>query len=125
MAEGIVSTHPLYVASQDVNPSEILADLPAVIKDYSKSEKSITNNDEQMKIAWRYQNMKIANSSPSDEFGHYYDLTKKMDKEFLDSSKTFFWNEEYIKKETKIFKNNDYMNFSLTMVFFMSISKFI
>lgn len=108
LAEGIVSSHELFVASQDTQPSQLISELPAVIENPSSSISSI--NDDKMQIAWRYQNMRVADLSDNEQtFGHYYDLTKKMDKNTIDRVKIIQWNGEkniYFND----FKWNKYLN---------------
>ncbi|KAK0159586.1 hypothetical protein PV327_010682 [Microctonus hyperodae] len=94
LAEGIVSSHELFVASQDTQPSQLISELPAVIENPSSSSIPLMNDDK-MQIAWRYQNMRVADLSNNEQtFGHYYDLTKKMDKDTIDKAKIIQWNGE-------------------------------
>lgn len=92
MAEGVVSTHSSLVISQDIQPSNIIDELPAVVNSNPTGE-DIDFREDQMKIAWRYKNMKVVESSPTDSitFGHYYDLTKTMDPETVKSANIFTW----------------------------------
>jgi len=95
LAEGVVSGHALFLASAEPEPNSILKDLPQQIDDKeSKTAGSSVHNPEQktpstdqsMKIAWRYQNQPKFESSPSyAKFGHYFDLTKVMDKQKISS----------------------------------------
>ncbi|XP_031780894.1 elongator complex protein 4 [Nasonia vitripennis] len=116
IAEGIVNSHSLFVASQDLKPSHILGELPAVDEESIKKHDSFTT-DEEMKIAWRYQNMKVFDSSPGDSstFGHYYDLTKKMKKETLERVNMTTWDGENVKKQNGIFENDAYMDLLLNI----------
>ncbi|KAG7204657.1 hypothetical protein KM043_005072 [Ampulex compressa] len=63
MAEGIVTSQPLIVGSLDVKPSQLIQEMPAVAADSIPRGES-QNANEQMMIAWRYQNLKIIDSSP-------------------------------------------------------------
>lgn len=117
IAEGIINKHSLFVASQDIKPNQIINDLPAIEETQSCSTKKIESfkNDE-MKIAWRYQNMKIYDSSnESSVFGHYYDLTKKMSKETLESANIETWNGDNIKCQNVTFDNEAYMDLLLNV----------
>jgi len=52
----------------------------------------ISDSDDKMSIAWRYQNMQVAHSSPtSTSFGHHYDLTKPIDTEVLKGTDVCYW----------------------------------
>lgn len=118
IAEGVVNKHSSFIASQDTNPHQIISDLPAVEEASLSSTKKVDNsNKDEMKIAWRYQNMKIFDSSPheSSAFGHYYDLTRKMSKETLESVSIESWDGENIKSQCHTFENNAYMDLLLSI----------
>jgi len=119
MAEGVVVSQPVLIASQDVEPSQFVSGLPAVINDSEKCTKTLNNVDEPMKIAWRYQNMKVIDSTPTGGqiFGHYYDLTKLMQKDLLDHADIKQWqvNEETSLNEINIFKNTAYTDLLCTI----------
>ncbi|KAM5138797.1 elongator complex protein 4 isoform 2-T2 [Mantella aurantiaca] len=97
MAEGVVSGHEIFVASANEDPQMTLKDLPAPLTDElpkqderkAKSEASESTGDS-MKIAWRYQNLPKVESVPlsSSRFGHYYDISKAMCPDMLQSVKT-------------------------------------
>lgn len=116
IAEGIMSEHPLLVASRDSNPSNLLLELPAPIVDpISKPEETIT--DEQMKIAWRYQNLRKVDTSPmgGNTLGHFYDLTKSMDQELIDKANITQWHEPAKNATSRIFENPAYEELSKTI----------
>lgn len=117
MAEGVVTSQPLLVASQDVQPSQFVSELPAVIKDSDLYTKTVDDVDEQMKIAWRYQNMKVIDSSPtgSQIFGHYYDLTKPMQQDLLEHAEIKQWHENNLQWQNNTFENTAYTNLLLTI----------
>lgn len=116
MAEGVVTSQSLLVASQDTKPSELVSGLPAVIND-SEPEKRMANVDEQMKIAWRYQNMKMVDSSPkgSQTFGHFYDLTKSIQQELLEQTDIKEWHENNVQRQSNIFENSAYTDLLCTI----------
>lgn len=109
MAEGIVTSQPLLVASQNVEPSEFVSELPAVITN-TEPQAEVTNTHEQIRIAWRYQNMKLVDSSPggSQAFGHFYDLTKSMQQEFLQAADITKWHENSLQTQNTLFENPAY-----------------
>lgn len=111
MAEGVVVSQPVMIASQDVQPSKFVSGLPAVVENSEEHTKTTNNVDKPMKIAWRYQNMKVIDSSPTGGqiFGHYYDLTKPMQQDILERADIKQWqnNEETLDKSNK-FKNAAY-----------------
>lgn len=109
MAEGIVTSQPLLVASQNVEPSEFVSELPAVITN-TEPQAEVTNTHEQIRIAWRYQNMKLVDSSPggSQAFGHFYDLTKSMQQEFLQAADITKWHESSLQTQNTLFENPAY-----------------
>lgn len=108
MAEGVVTAQPLFIGSKDVKPSQFVSDIPAVITDVSVDKPPVT--DEQMKIAWRYQNMKLIDSSPTGGqiFGHFYDLTKTMEKEAIEKANITQWYNDSFPEKDDAFENATY-----------------
>ncbi|KAM9147809.1 elongator complex protein 4 isoform 4-T4 [Pangshura tecta] len=107
LAEGIVCGHNLFVASAKEDPADILKELPApLFDDVHKNQvdeketviKSKQESQESMKIAWRYQNLPRIEVSPaaSAQFGHYYDGSKTMSPELLQSTK---WHRFFLPEE--------------------------
>ncbi|XP_012523431.1 elongator complex protein 4 [Monomorium pharaonis] len=121
MAEGIVVSQPVLIASQDVQPSQLVSGLPAVVddSDSEKRTKTVDNANEPMKIAWRYQNMKLLDPTPTGDqvFGHYYNLTKPMQQDVLECAdiKQWQYNEEGTLDENSIFKNAAYADLLYTI----------
>ncbi|XP_014478886.1 PREDICTED: elongator complex protein 4 isoform X2 [Dinoponera quadriceps] len=111
VAEGVVTSQPVLVASQDVEPSKFVSELPAVVNDL---ETEVTNSDH-MKIAWRYQNMRVVDSSPtgSQAFGHFYDLTKSMQQELLEQADIKEWHQGDRQNDT--FENTAYSDLLRTV----------
>lgn len=109
LAEGIVSTHSLFVASQDIRPDQLISELPAVVTNPTNHQETQII-DEKMQIAWRYQNMKIIDSTNNQTLGHYYDLTKKMDKDTINTVKITKWDGENLKWDLSGFKNQAYVD---------------
>ncbi|XP_078536958.1 elongator complex protein 4 isoform X2 [Lissotriton helveticus] len=107
LAEGVVCGHSVFAASAEHDPNDILQELPAPLLDdlykgKSDSEETspTTFPQESMKIAWRYQNLPKVEVTPvtTSRFGHYYDVTKTISPEMLQSvhSNCFFLPEETI-----------------------------
>ncbi|XP_050192686.1 elongator complex protein 4 [Myiozetetes cayanensis] len=106
LAEGIVCGHDLFVASAKEHPDNILKELPAPLLDDTSGKElgdeaaALKSEDFQdsMKIAWRYQNLPKMEASPASytKFGHYYDVSKKMPPELIQSIKfhSFYLHEE-------------------------------
>ncbi|CAL4192877.1 unnamed protein product [Meganyctiphanes norvegica] len=93
LAEGVMNKHMLTVASLDSSPELITGELPAATN--ADPENNISVTEEQMTIAWRYQQMKTQTSSPNSSnncFGHNYDLTKIMDSSCLSGVDIHYWN---------------------------------
>ncbi|NXG55638.1 ELP4 protein, partial [Hemiprocne comata] len=116
LAEGVVCGHDLFVASAKEHPDNILKELPAPLLDDNYRNKlgeetTAKSEDFQdsMKIAWRYQNLPKMEASPttSTKFGHYYDLSKKMSPELLQSIKWHsFYLPEKLSSEPKMKTSN-------------------
>ncbi|XP_077262512.1 elongator complex protein 4 [Temnothorax americanus] len=119
MAEGVVISQPVLIASQDVQPSQLVSGLPAVVDDSEKHTKPTNNVDEPMKIAWRYQNMKVVDPTPAEgqTFGHYYDLTKPMQQDLLERADIKQWqnNEEMTLDKNSKFENAAYTDLLCTI----------
>ncbi|KFW87236.1 Elongator complex protein 4, partial [Manacus vitellinus] len=106
LAEGIVCGHDLFVASAKEHPDNILKELPAPLlddtcgKELGDEAAAVKSEDVQdsMKIAWRYQNLPKMEASPTPytKFGHYYDISKKMSPELIQSIK---WHSFYLHEE--------------------------
>ncbi|XP_067388172.1 elongator complex protein 4 isoform X1 [Emydura macquarii macquarii] len=110
LAEGIVCGHKLFVASAKEDPADILKELPApLFDDVHKNQldeeettiKSKLESQEPMKIAWRYQNLPKMEVSPaaSARFGHYYNVSKTMPQELLQSIK---WHRFFLPEEISL-----------------------
>lgn len=109
MAESVVTSQPLLVASKDVKPSHFVADMPAVITDSASTDQP-RHPDEQMQIAWRYQNMKVIDSASSggQTFGHSYDPTKTMEKETIEKANITQWYDDSCPTRDDVFENSSY-----------------
>ncbi|XP_076626151.1 elongator complex protein 4 isoform X1 [Colletes latitarsis] len=107
MAEGVVTSQPLLVGSKDT--TQLVSELPAVITDVNSTNQP-PHLDEQMKIAWRYQNMKVIDSSPTggQVFGHFYDLTKTMQKEVIEKADITQWYDDSCPEKDSVFENSAY-----------------
>ncbi|CAL8363333.1 unnamed protein product [Gadus morhua 'NCC'] len=92
MAEGVLCGHELFLASAQDHPDDILTELPAPILDDIASHSPMEGrmqlggphaSQDAMKIAWRYQNLPKVQTAlaSSSRFGHYYDVSKKMEPE--------------------------------------------
>lgn len=116
MAEGVVTSQSLLIASQDVKPSDLVSEMPAVI-DESVPHTRIENDNEQMKIAWRYQNMKVADSFLTEDqtFGHFYDLTKSMQQDLIQDVDIKQWHETGLQQHNNIFQNTAYTDLLCTI----------
>ncbi|KAL7854364.1 hypothetical protein SRHO_G00165540 [Serrasalmus rhombeus] len=105
LAEGVVCGHQLYLASARDHPDDIIQNLPLPILDDDVTPKlgeplppADAQPPDPMKIAWRYQNFPKVQTEPASSFrfGHYYDLSKRMDPQLLQATQfhTFYLPEE-------------------------------
>ncbi|XP_004851655.1 elongator complex protein 4 [Heterocephalus glaber] len=107
LAEGIVSGHTLLVASAKERPAGILQELPAPLLDDSYKREleedecnhKTPESNVKMKIAWRYQLLPKIEVGPvaSSRFGHYYDTSKKIPQELLETAK---WHEFFLPEKS-------------------------
>ncbi|XP_023578619.1 elongator complex protein 4 isoform X1 [Octodon degus] len=95
LAEGVVCGHPLLLASAREPPARLVQELPAPLLDGSYKKEldqdgcshPAADAKVQMKIAWRYQLLPRKEVGPvSSRFGHYYDISKKMPQELLETA---------------------------------------
>lgn len=109
VAEGVVTEQPVLIASKDSRTFPIVLKVPTVITD-TKSSSQMQHLDEQMKIAWRYQNMKVVDQSPSggQSFGHYYDLAKKVEIEKIEKANVTQWYDDSCPTKDSMFENSSY-----------------
>lgn len=92
LAEGVMCGHSCFVASASERPTDILQDLPGSLDDsQARDSAPKEGTDEQMKIAWRYQNVPKVQSSFSNRFGHFFDLTSSMEPTRLQTVETSFF----------------------------------
>lgn len=102
LAEAVVTKQSIFLSSADESTEKLIKELPATINQETQSashntsgkashEPSVAEDqNEKMKIAWRYQNQKKVQGPPSfSQFGHYYDLTRTMDPGLLDPDSIF------------------------------------
>ena len=84
-AEAVMTGHSLLLSSCDTDPNTLLSDLPApIVDDPVDQSEAPGSGDDQMKIAWRYRHLPRFQSSPTAiKFGHYYDLTKTMPEDLV------------------------------------------
>ncbi|KAJ8958241.1 hypothetical protein NQ318_017384 [Aromia moschata] len=113
LAEGVVSKHSIFIASQDVNPSSIIKELPAVIESEPDLESKVSkssNGSDKMKIAFRYQNLPTSDSSTSTmkHIGHYFDISKNMSFSDIENSDICYWTGQRIENGSKTFSNPAY-----------------
>ncbi|GJQ69248.1 hypothetical protein Trydic_g6394 [Trypoxylus dichotomus] len=109
LAEGAVNKHAIFLASQELEPKEVLAHLPALVKeDVSELKNSPA---EKMKIAFRYSNLPMNEPSVRHEFGHYFDLSSRMSQEILEEINIRCWpRENDFKNKRGYFKNPAYQD---------------
>ncbi|CAH0553131.1 unnamed protein product [Brassicogethes aeneus] len=109
LAEGIVSKHSTLIASQDINPFNIIKELPAVIDSDPESSKPKTSGtSDKMKIAFRYQNIQVSNDSKLHSLGHYYDLSKNMSLNDIENSDISYWSGQRLENGSNSFANPAY-----------------
>ncbi|GLH08842.1 Putative elongator complex protein 4 [Gryllus bimaculatus] len=107
LAEGVISQHDLHVVSQDVDPVQMIEDLPKPIEKANLKEGSHFGPKDQMNIAWRYQNLPSVQTEPDTDFGHHYDITQKMDPAQMQKVNITYWNADEI-DGTHLNGNNAY-----------------
>ncbi|XP_030767581.1 elongator complex protein 4 [Sitophilus oryzae] len=111
LAEGLTAKHSIFIASQDVNPANIVSELPAVIESDPEPENPSKGHEinDKMKIAFRYQNISSAmQSSHIKHIGHHFDLSRTMSFSDLENSDIYYWTGQRIETGTNSFLNPAY-----------------
>ncbi|XP_066150945.1 elongator complex protein 4 isoform X1 [Euwallacea fornicatus] len=112
LAEGLASKHSILIASQDVNPSSILRELPAVIESDPEPEgpPRVQAVTDKMKIAFRYQNLSTSsvNSSGTKHIGHHFDLSRNISFNDIQNSDIYYWTGQRIENGFNSFTNPAY-----------------
>ncbi|XP_023218840.1 elongator complex protein 4-like [Centruroides sculpturatus] len=84
LAEGVTNNHSILLASGDESPKKILEDLPSLITQKKDSNASESVYENEMKIAWRYQNLpQFGKSSTGHQFCNQYNINTKMNHEVI------------------------------------------
>lgn len=119
LAEGVLSNQALHVCSKDIDPSRLVCigdstvivykkrkgerfvillalqinELPGPVEQETSDPSGEGNRDEEMTIAWRYQNMKVVSSVCTSQlhFCHYFDLMKTIDEGLIKDSDISYW----------------------------------
>lgn len=65
-----------------------VTELPALVNEDIPEEKQ---SDVKMSIAWRYQHLPQGDENKKLLFGHYYDLSKSMDKKTIEETFVEYW----------------------------------
>ncbi|XP_063708248.1 elongator complex protein 4 [Culicoides brevitarsis] len=97
LAEGVLQKHSLFVAALDDDPQAIIEKLPAPVVDAENASKPpmSTNPDDDMRIAWRYNNLPKVDSveeSKKSNFEHFFDLSKTLEEEIVRQVEITTWN---------------------------------
>ncbi|XP_056638926.1 elongator complex protein 4 [Diorhabda carinulata] len=112
IVEGIVSNHSTLIASQDVNPSNIIKELPAVIDSDLEPEKVLKSPgvSDKMKIAFRYQHLPTNNGARQTvkQIGHIYDLSKNISLADIENSDICYWTGQRIEHGSRTYSNPAY-----------------
>ncbi|XP_077294088.1 elongator complex protein 4 [Arctopsyche grandis] len=94
LSEGIVCNHKLLLATLDNDPEKLLCELPSPTNMETETTSKPDNEMEHdMKIAWRYNDLTPVQSTLSSglQFGHYFDISKPLDKDVLKSIDKSLW----------------------------------
>lgn len=112
LAEGLVSKHSILIASQDVNPANIIRELPAVIESDPEPDEPLEGQavSDKMKIAFRYQNLTSLNKEGTNikHIGHHFDLSKSISFSDIENSDIYYWTGQRIETGINSFLNPAY-----------------
>ncbi|XP_065647576.1 elongator complex protein 4 isoform X2 [Hydra vulgaris] len=87
IAEAIVVHQQVFLASSEKTPENILKEIPD-LTDEDSDLKSSNDNNSDLLIAWRYKDSpKVQPVVSNLRFGHYFDLSKKISQEKIDTCK--------------------------------------
>lgn len=127
IAEGIINEHCSLIASLDSNPEEdILFEVPAV-SSFNEDSKTRKGTDNKMVIAFRYEHLPAGDAKISNQFGHYFDLSRKMAKENITKVQNFTWNGEQQPEniQNPMFTNSLYWDLLQTIISTIADNKFL
>ncbi|XP_065170843.1 elongator complex protein 4 [Atheta coriaria] len=107
LVEGVACGQHSVTVSLDHDPNELLKNLPALAKEQPKDKGHNKQDDQQMKIAFRYQNLPTNEKEAQSIFGHYYDLSESMPSQDIDSNHHMCFSEDNILlgQDKNLFKN--------------------
>ncbi|XP_045461469.1 putative elongator complex protein 4 [Harmonia axyridis] len=112
VAEGVVSNHSIFLASQDESPHEVIRELPAVIQfdqEHTETFCKPKPSETKMKIAFRYENLPTQEDEDKHiELGHFYDLTKRMSLTDIENTDIHYWNGYRVENCVSAFSNPAY-----------------
>ncbi|KAK9879287.1 hypothetical protein WA026_004138 [Henosepilachna vigintioctopunctata] len=112
IAEGVVSKHSTFLASQDASPHEVIREIPAVIQfdeDRSSDFFKVRAPEEKMKIAFRYSNLPTFEDEDRHiRIGHFFDLTKPMPLTDIENADIYYWNGYRVENGASTFLNPAY-----------------
>ncbi|KAK7601061.1 hypothetical protein V9T40_008502 [Parthenolecanium corni] len=91
LAEGVVNDHPLSLAGQDIDTKKLVADLPSPLIG-NANQGSYNDDGDQLRIAWRYQDLPSKLPSNAPVFGNTYNLGNSMMKSELEKVNIDHWN---------------------------------
>ncbi|CAF4199355.1 unnamed protein product [Rotaria sp. Silwood2] len=105
LSEGIYNKHDLFISALRNDPTENLPNK----EEYKLIDNDLNNENDKMKIAWRYENLSTINSLSSSTTNIHYDLqnTKSISNELIEQIKIhkLTWN-NYIETQTTISYRN-------------------
>ncbi|XP_066600500.1 elongator complex protein 4 [Prorops nasuta] len=113
MAEGIFYKHSLLIASLDNDPVQLALGIPTAVTDAVREKVPSQNSQEdKMKIAWRYQNMKMVDAANENDcnIGHSFDLRKTIQKDLIYNSGITLWPNSDLNTQSITFNNPAYEN---------------
>ncbi|KAK5649780.1 hypothetical protein RI129_000809 [Pyrocoelia pectoralis] len=108
LAEGVVSGHSTFIASQDTSTNSIMQELPDVMSFDPEPDLDKIGNDMEMKIAFRYRNLSTSEKPKELQIGHFYDLTRFMPRNTIESSDVTYWSKRNDTYGPDTFSNSDY-----------------
>uniref|UniRef100_A0A1L8DWV6 Elongator complex protein 4 n=1 Tax=Nyssomyia neivai TaxID=330878 RepID=A0A1L8DWV6_9DIPT len=86
LAEGIFRKHSILLASEEDNPKDFLRKLPQVIEDVIEKKPQMGAAEDEMRIAWRYNDMPKVSMEQGSKRDYNFDLSRTMPPEAIEAA---------------------------------------
>ncbi|GAB0090174.1 Putative elongator complex protein 4 [Sergentomyia squamirostris] len=90
LSEGVYRNHSIFLATKEDSPEDFIRKLPGAVEE--SVEKSSVKCDEEMRIAWRYNDLPKVSLEQGSKKDYHFDLSKVISEEDTKSCDITTWN---------------------------------